>query len=75
MERLALDVNGCFDPAAGGLARGELDALAPAVKAAFDGFEARRRSGELGFAVVVCSADEAHFRQVPGLHVRPAFSR
>lgn len=30
---------------------------------------------ELGFAVVVGSADEAHFRQVPGLHVRPAFSR
>ena len=50
MERLRLDVNGCFDPAAGGLARAELDALAPAAKAAFDGFEARRRSGELGFA-------------------------
>lgn len=50
MERLALDVNGCLDPAAGGLSRQELDALAPAAKAAFDGFEARRRAGELGFA-------------------------
>jgi glucose-6-phosphate isomerase len=50
MERLALDVNGCFDPAAGGLARAELDALAPAAKGAFDAFEARRRAGELGFA-------------------------
>ena len=50
MDRLVLDVNGCFDPAAGGLARGDLDALAPAAKAAFDGFEARRRAGELGFA-------------------------
>ncbi len=50
MDRLALDVNGCFDPAAGGVPRSELDALAPAAKAAFDGFEARRRSGELGFA-------------------------
>ncbi|HEX9050358.1 MAG TPA: glucose-6-phosphate isomerase [Anaeromyxobacter sp.] len=50
MDRLALDVNGCFDPAAGGVARADLDALAPAAKAAFDGFEARRRAGELGFA-------------------------
>jgi glucose-6-phosphate isomerase len=50
MDRLALDVNGCFDPASGGVPRPELDALAPAAKAAFDGFEARRRSGELGFA-------------------------
>lgn len=30
---------------------------------------------ELGFAVVVGPADEAHFRQVPGLDVRSAFSR
>ncbi len=50
MERLALDVNGCLDPAAGGLSRQELEALAPAAKAAFDGFEVRRRAGELGFA-------------------------
>jgi glucose-6-phosphate isomerase len=50
MDRLKLDVNGCFDPAAGGLDRADLAALAPAAKAAFDDFEARRRSGELGFA-------------------------
>jgi len=50
MDRLVLDVNGCFDPAAGGLARAELDAIAPAARAAFDGLEARRRTGELGFA-------------------------
>jgi glucose-6-phosphate isomerase len=50
MDRLALDVNGCFDPAAGGVARAELDALAPAAREAFEGFEARRRAGELGFA-------------------------
>lgn len=50
MDRLKLDVNGCFDPAAGGLDREDLAALAPAAKAAFDGFEARRRAGELGFA-------------------------
>jgi glucose-6-phosphate isomerase len=50
MERLLLDVNGCFDPAAGGLARAELDAIAPGARAAFDGFEGRRRAGELGFA-------------------------
>jgi glucose-6-phosphate isomerase len=50
MDRLALDVNGCFDPAAGGLARADLDALAPAARAAYEGFEARRRAGEVGFA-------------------------
>ncbi len=50
MERLTLDVNGCFDPAAGGLARAELSALAPAASEAFETFEGRRRSGELGFA-------------------------
>lgn len=50
MERLSLDVNGCFDPAAGGLDRADLAALEPAAAAAFDGFEARRRAGELGFA-------------------------
>jgi glucose-6-phosphate isomerase len=50
MDRLKLDVNGCFDPAAGGLARADLAALAPAAKDAFDAFEARRASGELGFA-------------------------
>ncbi len=50
MDRLELDVNGCFDPASGGLARSDLDGLAVAAKAAFDAFEARRRSGEVGFA-------------------------
>jgi glucose-6-phosphate isomerase len=50
MDRLVLDVNGCFDPAAGGLERADLAALAPAARAAFEGFEARRRAGELGFA-------------------------
>jgi glucose-6-phosphate isomerase len=50
MERLILDVNGCFDPAAGGLAASDLDAIAPRARAAFDGFEARRRAGEVGFA-------------------------
>ena len=50
MDRLVLDVNGCFDPAAGGLPRAELDAFAPAARAAYEGFEARRRAGELGFA-------------------------
>jgi glucose-6-phosphate isomerase len=49
MERLSLDMTGCFDPAAGGVDPGELDALGPAAKAAFDGFEARRRAGEIGF--------------------------
>ncbi len=50
MDRLALDVNGCFDPAAGGVERKDLDALAPAARSAFEGFEARRRAGEIGFA-------------------------
>jgi glucose-6-phosphate isomerase len=50
MDRLKLDVNGCFDPAAGGLARADLAALGPAAKGAFDAFEARRTSGEIGFA-------------------------
>jgi glucose-6-phosphate isomerase len=50
MERLSLDVNGCFDPAADGLGEGALDALALAAQAALDGFEARRRAGEIGFA-------------------------
>jgi glucose-6-phosphate isomerase len=49
MERLALDVNGCFDPAAGGLARRDLDELAGAAEATFGAFEARRRTGEIGF--------------------------
>jgi glucose-6-phosphate isomerase len=49
MERLVLDVNGCFDAASGGLAKGELAALAPAAKAVFDQLEERRRSGEIGF--------------------------
>jgi glucose-6-phosphate isomerase len=50
MDRLALDVNGCFDPAAGGVPGADLDALAPAAAAAFEAFEARRRGGEIGFA-------------------------
>lgn len=50
MDRLSLDVNGCFDPGAGGLTRADLEALASAASGAFEGFEARRRAGELGFA-------------------------
>lgn len=50
MDRLSLDVNGCFDPAAGGLARADLVAVAAAAKGAVEGFEARRRAGEVGFA-------------------------
>lgn len=50
MDRLQLDVNGCFDPAAGGIGRSELASIAPAARAAVEGFEARRRAGELGFA-------------------------
>jgi glucose-6-phosphate isomerase len=50
MDRLSLDVNGCFDPASGGVSRADLDGLAAAARAAFDGFEARRRAGEVGFA-------------------------
>jgi glucose-6-phosphate isomerase len=50
MDRLELDVNGCFDPAAQGLDREDLRALAPAASAAYDALEARRRAGEVGFA-------------------------
>jgi glucose-6-phosphate isomerase len=50
MDRLKLDVNGCFDPGAGGLGRDALAAIGPAARAAVDGFEARRKHGELGFA-------------------------
>jgi glucose-6-phosphate isomerase len=50
MDRLRLDVNGSFDPAAGGLERRDLAELAPAARAAFEGFEARRQAGEVGFA-------------------------
>ncbi|HSM93106.1 MAG TPA: glucose-6-phosphate isomerase [Anaeromyxobacteraceae bacterium] len=49
MERLLLDVNGCFDGGAGGLARAELAALDGAARGAFEAFEGRRRSGEIGF--------------------------
>jgi glucose-6-phosphate isomerase len=49
MDRLVLDVNGCFDAASGGIDRTELDAIAAKARAAFDGFEARRRAGEIGF--------------------------
>ncbi len=50
MERLSLDVNGCFDAVAGGLAPADLDAIGSAARAAFEGFEAKRRAGEVGFA-------------------------
>jgi glucose-6-phosphate isomerase len=50
MERLSLDVNGSFDPAAGGLSSAELDEVAPAARTAFETFEALRRGGEFGFA-------------------------
>ena len=50
MDRLKLDVNGCFDPAADGLDRAELAAISAPARAAFEAFEARRRAGELGFA-------------------------
>jgi glucose-6-phosphate isomerase len=59
MERLSLDVNGSLDSAAGGIDRGALDALAPAAKAAFEGFEARRSAGEVGFADLPRDADAA----------------
>jgi glucose-6-phosphate isomerase len=59
MERLSLDVNRCFDAAAGGLDRSDLAALAPAARAAFDGFEARRRAGEIGFADLPADAASA----------------
>lgn len=50
MPRLALDVNGAFDPAAGGLSRSDLEGASERARAAFEGFEVRRRSGEVGFA-------------------------
>ncbi|HSN91301.1 MAG TPA: hypothetical protein VLS93_08730 [Anaeromyxobacteraceae bacterium] len=48
MARLSLDVNGCFGP--GGLSPEDLAEVAPLAREAFDAFEARRRSGEVGFA-------------------------
>jgi glucose-6-phosphate isomerase len=48
MARLSLDVNGCFGP--GGLSPEDLADVAPIAREAFEGFEARRRSGEVGFA-------------------------
>jgi glucose-6-phosphate isomerase len=59
MERLKLDVNGAYDPAAGGLARADLDGVAPAASAAFEAFEARRRSGEVGFADLAADGSAA----------------
>ncbi len=59
MDRLKLDVNGCFDPAPGGLDRAELAELALTAKAAFDALEARRRSGEIGFPELPADADAA----------------
>jgi glucose-6-phosphate isomerase len=49
MERLQLDVNGCFDSQAGGLAREDLAALDGAALKVFEAFEGRRRAGEIGF--------------------------
>ncbi len=49
MERLQLDVNGCFDSQAGGLAREELASLGGAAARVYETFEARRRTGEIGF--------------------------
>jgi glucose-6-phosphate isomerase len=49
MQRLVLDVNGCFDAAAGGLTREELSALAGPARAVCDRLEQRRSSGEIGF--------------------------
>jgi glucose-6-phosphate isomerase len=48
MARLSIDVNGCFGP--GGLSPGDLADVAPLAREAFDELEARRRSGEVGFA-------------------------
>ncbi len=59
MERLTLDVNGCFDPAAEGLDRGDLAGVAAAALGAFDGFQARREKGELGFADLPADAATA----------------
>jgi len=49
MQRLELDVNGCFDAAAGGLTRDDLSSLEGAARAAFEQLDARRRAGEIGF--------------------------
>jgi len=49
MDRLLLDVNGCFDADSGGLGRDDLSALEPAARSAWEQLEARRRSGEIGF--------------------------
>jgi glucose-6-phosphate isomerase len=49
MDRLTLDVNGCFDPRADGISRAELAEVEGAARGAFEAFEARRRSGEIGF--------------------------
>jgi glucose-6-phosphate isomerase len=59
MDRLSLDVNGSFDPTAGGLTRAELDGLAAAATGAFEGFAARRSAGELGFADLPADAATA----------------
>src|SRR5437879_2950176 len=50
MTRLTLDVNGAFQARAGGLARADLDALAPRARAAHAGFERLRAEGKVGFA-------------------------
>src|SRR5512133_942234 len=59
MERLSLDVNGCVDPSAGGLARTDLEGVAGAAAAAFEAFETRRGAGELGFADLAADASAA----------------
>lgn len=50
MYRLVLDVNGCLDPSAGGLSRGDLDGTAPAARKAFEAFGTVRAAKEVGFA-------------------------
>lgn len=49
MERLVLDVNGCFEEVARGLRPSDLGAVEGRARAAFEAFEARRRAGEIGF--------------------------
>ena len=46
MDRLALDVNCCFDAAAGGLGRADLVAVSAAAKGAYDAFVSGPRAGK-----------------------------
>ncbi len=68
MSRLALDVNGAFDPAAGGLTRPDLEGAAGPARAAVEAFEARRRSGQVGFADL--PADGAALAAIQSLAAR-----